>query len=126
MVRGQGFSFSAPAGWSTSRTPQSVTVRGGGSRVSVTTYTLQKPYSPALFAPAARELDGVASKLAAAAGGTLSQKETLTVAGEKIRAYRFGTMRIGFVLVGKREYQLLCENAAAGACALLFKSFTVS
>ena len=49
------------------------------------------------------------------------------VAGEKIRAYRFGTMRIGFVLAGKREYQLLCENRGArGACALLFKSFTVA
>jgi hypothetical protein len=126
VVRGQGFNFSAPAGWSTSRTPRSVAVQGGGSRVSVTTYTLQKPYSPALFAAAAKELDGVAAKLAAAAGGTLSRKQTITVAGEKIRAYRFGTMRIGFVLVGKREYQLLCEKAAAGACSLLFKSFSVA
>jgi hypothetical protein len=101
-------------------------VQGGGSRVSVTTYTLQKPYRPALFAAAARELDGVAAKLAAAEGGTLRQKQTTTVAGERIRAYGFGTMRIGFVLVGKREYQLLCEKAASDACTLLFKSFTVS
>jgi hypothetical protein len=34
-------------------------------------------------------------------------------------------MRIGFVLVGKREYQLLCENPGA-ACAQLFKSFTLA
>ena len=100
-------------------------MQGAGSRVSVTTYTLQKPYSPALFAAAAKELDRVAAKLAAAAGGTLSQKQTITVAGEKIRAYRFGTMRIGFVLAGQREYQLLCEKPG-DACTLLFKSFTLT
>ena len=125
MVHGPGFSFSAPAGWNTSRTPRAVTAQSGKSRVSVTTYTLQKPYTPALFAAAAKELDGVAAKLAAAAGTALSEKQTVAVAGEKIRAYRFGTMRIGFVLLGKREYQLLCEDAGA-ACALLFKSFSVS
>jgi len=99
--------------------------------VSVTTYTLQKPYGPALFTAAAKELDGIAERLAAEAGATLTQKETVQVAGENIRAYRFGTTRIGFVLVGKREYQLLCELPPAGqdtdgACALLFKSFGLS
>ena len=97
----------------------------------MTTYTLQKAYTPALFAAAAKELDGVAARLAAAAGGTLRQKQTLTVAGERIRAYRFATMRIGFVLVGKREDQLLCQSSPVGrdvdgACALLFDTFTVS
>jgi hypothetical protein len=106
-------------------------VRKGESRVSVTTYTLQKSYRRALFAAAAKELDGVAAKLAAAAGGRLSQKQTMIVAGEKIRAYRFDATRIGFVLVGRREYQLLCElprtgQDAASACALLFRSFTLS
>jgi hypothetical protein len=125
VVRGAGFSFSAPAGWSTSRTQRAVRAERGNSRVSVTTYTLQKPYSPALFGAAAKELDGVAAKLAAAAGAALTEKRTVDVAGEKIRAYRFATMRIGFVLVGKREYQLLCEDAG-GACKLLFNSFTLS
>ena len=97
----------------------------------MTTYLLQKPYRPALFAAAAKELDGIAAKLAAQAGESPTQKETTTVDGEKIRAYRFGTTRIGFVLVGKREYQLLCQLPpggldAGGACALLFKSFTVT
>ena len=91
----------------------------------MTTYTLQKPYSPALFAAAARELDGVAAKLAAAAGTALKTRETVSVAGKKIRAYRFGAMRIGFVLVGKREYQLLCQHAD-GACTRFFDSFTLS
>jgi hypothetical protein len=125
VIRGPGFTFSAPAGWRASRSQRSLTVKRGGGRVSVTTYTLQKPYSPALFAAAAKELDGVAAKLAAAAGTKLEARQTLKVAGEKIRAYRFGTTRIGFVLVGKREYQLLCEDAGT-ACDLLFKSFSVA
>jgi hypothetical protein len=102
-----------------------VAVRHGKSLVSVTTYALLKPYSAALFAAASKELDGVAAKLAAAAGSTLTEKQTVAVAGEKIRAYRFGESRIGFVLVGKREYQLLCEGTGS-ACDLLFKSFRLS
>jgi hypothetical protein len=52
-----------------------------------------------------------------------------------VRAYRYdegaSQIRIGFVLVEKREYQLLCRLPAGGAdldgaCALLFDSFTVS
>jgi hypothetical protein len=129
VVRGPGFSFSAPGGWSTNRTQQAVAVLSGTSRVSVTTYTLQKPYRPALFAAAAKELDGIAAKLAAEAGGTLTQKQTVQVDGRKVRAYRFGSTRIGFVLLGRREYQLLCQlppdgKDAAGACALLFRSFS--
>lgn len=128
-MRGPGFSFSAPGGWSTNRTQQAVAVLSGTSRVSVTTYTLQKPYRPALFAAAAKELDGIAAKLAAEAGGTLTQKQTIQVDGRKVRAYRFGSTRIGFVLLGRREYQLLCQlppdgKDAAGACALLFRSFS--
>ena len=97
----------------------------------MTTYTLQKPYRPALFAAAARELDGIAAKLAAEAGEALSEKQTVVVDGKRIRAYRFGTTRIGFVLVGKREYQLLCQlppgaKDTGGACDLLFKSFSVA
>jgi hypothetical protein len=108
-----------------------VAVRSGASRVSVTRYTLQKPYRPALFAAAAKELDGIARKLAAEAGRKLTEKQTVRVDGKRIRAYRFGTTRIGFVLVGKREYQLLCElppngRDADGACDLLFKSFSVA
>ncbi len=96
----------------------------------MTTYTLLKAYRPALFGPAARELDRVAAKLAAEAGGKLAERQTIEVAGRKVRAYRFGSTRIGFVLLGKREYQLLCElppngSDSDGACALLFKSFSL-
>ena len=61
----------------------------------------------------------------------LTQKQTIEVDGRRIRAYRFGSTRIGFVLRGKREYQLLCQLPPAGddtdgACDLLFKSFSLA
>lgn len=103
--------------------------------MSATVFTLQKPYNPALFDRAAKELDGIAAKLAAQAGARLTERTTTTVDGREIRAYRFanGTTqtRIGFLLVGKREYQLLCQTPAGtndpgGACALLFATFNVA
>ena len=108
-----------------------------GPLVSATAYRLAKPYSPALFRRAAKELDGVAAKLAQASGGTVTESVTTTVDGQKIRAYRFTSHpagkpatddRIGFLLEGRHEYQLLCRAPAGsgdpdGACALLFGSF---
>jgi hypothetical protein len=97
----------------------------------VRTFTLVKRYDPARFGAAAKELDGIAAKLATAAGTTLAEKQTTTVGGERIRAYRFGSTRIGFFLSGRREYQLLCRLAPDGAdrdgaCALLFASFNAA
>jgi hypothetical protein len=129
VVHGPGFSFAAPSGWKTSRTLRTVAASGDGSSVSVISSTLQKPYRPALFAAATRELDGLAAKLAAGVGKPLSQKQTIEVGGQKIRAYRFGSARVGFFFFGTREYELLCRlpadgRDAGGACALLFKTFT--
>ena len=101
---------------------------------------LLKSYSPALFTRVAQELDGVAAKLAAQSRGKLTERATTTVDGRRIRAYRFTgrpatgaayAERIGFVLQGKREYQLLCQAATGagdpgGACALLFASFRLA
>jgi hypothetical protein len=128
VVHGPGYSFTAPSGWKTTRTLRTVAVSGEGSSVSVITSTLQKPYRPALFAAATRELDGLAAKLAAEVGKPLSQKQTVEVGGQKIRAYRFGSARVGFFFVDRREYELLCRlptdgRDARGACALLFESF---
>jgi hypothetical protein len=95
---------------------------------------LVKPYSPTLFGRAAKELDQVAVRLATQAGAHLSERSTTTVDGRRIRAYRYATdavqTRIGFVLAGRREVQLLCRAPAGdgdpdGACALLFSSFSV-
>ena len=131
VLHGPGFTFTAPRDWSASRSAHATVARRGGSEVSATAFTLLKPYRPSLFTAAAKELDGIAERLAAQAGETLSERSTTTVDGKRIRAYRFGTTKIGFVLDGKREFQLLCRmppegTDADGACGLLFSTFTVS
>lgn len=143
-VHGPGFRFEAPAGWKATRTATAAVAHPGGTAagatfVSATAFTLRKPYSPALFGRAARELDQVAAQLAKEAHGVLRESVTVTVDGRRIRAYRFTARpaagaasleRIGFVLAGKREIQLLCRapvgsNDPDGACALLYSSFTL-
>ncbi len=134
-ARGPGFTFAAPAGWHVAAGANAVVARKGGALVSATRFPLVKPYRPALFAKAAKELDRVAAELAARSHAKLTESETTTVDGRRIRAYRLAARsyddRIGFLLVGKREYQLLCQAGAGsgdpdGACGLLFSSFTVT
>ena len=141
QVTGPGFAFSVPAGWRVSHTDRSAKAQSGDARPAIVfaaAYRLGKAYAPAQFEAAAKELDGVAAKLAAAAGGTVTSSETTTVDGMKVRAYRFTATahggsyadRVAFVLHGKREVQLLCQAPAGasdpgGACALLFSSFSL-
>ena len=131
-MRGNGFTIQAPAGWQVARTARVVTARRGSALVSVSVFPLVKAYDPAIFDRAAKELDGVARRLAERAGGTITESRTTTVDGRKIRAYRFQAKgletRVGFVLRGKREYQLLCRRPLAGddgACRELVASFRV-
>lgn len=143
VVKGSGFQFVAPSGWTTKSSGTSSEARrdaGGRTMVSATVFTLLKPYSPSLFDRAAKELDRVAAKLAVQSKSKLSESKTVTVDGKKIRAYRLTVHtasgpsfdeRIGFVLLGKREYQLLCRAPVGsgdpnGACALLYSSFKTS
>ena len=124
-----------PQGWQVSRKPNRVTAQQGDALVSVTLFALVKPYDPAKFAAVAKELDRVAATLAARAGGILTDRATATVAGRKIRAYRYTRgdvgLRLGFVLENRQEYQLLCQAPTArgdpdDACKLLFDSFTLT
>lgn len=112
------------------RTAHALVASQGDSLVSVTRYTLLKPYDPELFDRTAKELDRVAARLAARSGGKLDESVTTVVDGRKIRAYRFASkgtaMRIGFVLVGKREYQLVCSGNTGDPCSLLFSSFNAA
>jgi predicted Zn-dependent protease len=119
-VRGNGFRFEVPRGWSLARPPRAVVARHAGELVSVTRFPLLKAYDPDEFAAVRRELDRVAARLDPKARG-----ETVDVAGRKVRAYRYDDKRIAFVLEGKREYQLFCAHAG-GACDLLFSSFALS
>jgi hypothetical protein len=137
VLRGPGFSFSAPATWAVQRTATSVSVRpkrASSMLVSAAVYRIGKAYTPSQFAAAARELDRVAARAAAAAGGTVTRARTSTVAARRGRVYDLDTPRrrihLGFVLSDRREYQLLCEAPRAAAfpddaCALLFASFAL-
>jgi hypothetical protein len=141
VVKGPGFRFDAPAGWTTTSSARAAEAgHDSSTRVSATVFNLLKPYRPALFAAAAQELDRVAAKLAQQSRATLAESKTVTVAGRRIRAYRLTVHpasgaafdeRIGFVLDGKREYQLLCRAPAGsgdpgGGCALLYSTFTLA
>jgi hypothetical protein len=133
-VSGEGFRFEAPAGWTVVKKGQSVAaVDGDVNRVEVLRFTLEKPYRPALFPAAARELDGVASRLAGQLGGKVSDEATTEVAGRKARSYTIDygpgkTQEIVFVLEGSNEFQLLCRRDASAsndACAQLFGTFAL-
>ena len=134
-MRGPGFRFSAPAGWHVAHTATSVSASSHEVSVSARRYTLARPYRPSQFRTAAKDLDSVAARLAHATGGSVVSSETTTVARRRIRAYRISTAtteyRVGFVLAGRREVQLLCRlprgaDDPAGSCALLFASFRLS
>jgi hypothetical protein len=140
VVKGPGFRFEAPVGWATATTATAADARQGAALVSATAFNLLKPYSPKLFPAASKELDRVAENLAAQSRTTLSERKTITVDGQRIRSYRLTVHpasgasfdeRIGFVLRGTREYQLLCRAPVGsrdpdGACDLLYSTFTSS
>jgi hypothetical protein len=133
-VKGDGFSYVAPVGWTVVRKGPSVAaVDGDVNRVEVVRFTLEKPYRPALFAAAAHELDGVADRLANQLAGSVSAQSTTEVAGRKARSYTIDygpgkTQEIAFVLDGSNEFQLLCRRDASSPndnCAQLFATFAL-
>lgn len=129
LVRGDGFTVSVPASWSASVQKGRIAARSGGALVSVTRFRLQRRYEPSMFAAAVPQLDRVAAGLAAEAKAKLTARATEVVAGRRSRVYRYRDSKIGFVLAGRFEYQLLCRSPGGGdpdgACALLFSSFAV-
>jgi hypothetical protein len=125
-VRGDGFSVEVPEGWRVSRTASGVAASSGGALVSVTRFPLRKAYDESQFDAVAKTLDAVAARLAKASGAAVDKAETVTVAGRKVRAYTYGSKRIGFVLAGRDEYQLFCAQQASAGCGLLFDSFTLA
>jgi hypothetical protein len=123
-----------PTGWTVARSGNSVAASSGSlDLLEVLSFTLEKPYSPALFPAASRELDRIAARLAGQLSGHLAERATTEVSGRKVRSYRieYGggkTQQIVFVLNGKDEYELLCRRgtAASGSdCSRLFSSFAL-
>ena len=127
QVQGGGFSFEAPAGW---KVVGATASNGPIDRVQVNAFRLVHAYVHAKQAAAARELDGVAERLARQLKGTVASRRTLRVDGFDARGYSIDhnglTEEFTFVLRGQREYELLCRRSAGvgdAACRELVVSF---
>ncbi len=137
IVAGAGYSFTAPADWTLVRSQRSIQVADGLQLVSVTRFPLLRAFRQELWPKAVPEMDRSAAGLAADQHGTVVSRVTTTVAGQRARRYdiayeRVGKQlieRVGFVLRGKTEYELLCRferGKSASACETLFASFRLS
>jgi hypothetical protein len=129
-VNGRGFRFDAPAGWAVQRSGRLVSASKDGDLVQVATFSLLKPYSPALFDRVERELRMRMRQIAAQTGGTVSGSSTVTTGGIRSHSYQVTAGdrldEYTFVLQGKREYQLLCrrpKSSGGDACERLVTSF---
>lgn len=137
-VTGEGFSFSAPDSWTTTRTSTTVTVRPSTDQptlVSVTTLPLRSRYTPSLFAKVVQGLDRLTASLAEKLNGKVIARRTVVVAGIRSRQYDLAYQkngaglidRITFVLRGKREYYVLCrwpaDEGEPSACGTLQATF---
>jgi hypothetical protein len=106
---------------------------GAVDRVEVRTFELVRPYDASRFAAAARELDGVISRIASQLDGKVTGRATVEVAGRKARSYTIAydgkTQQITFVLRGRSEHQLLCRRLETGddePCRGLLSSFVLA
>jgi hypothetical protein len=137
LVRGTGYTFSAPADWTISRRGREVRVASGLELVSVTRFALVRAYRPELWETVLPELDRAAAQLAQQQNGTISAAQTVTIAGRRARRYdvayehdgRELVERISFVLRGKTEYLLLCRYERGGdaeACDRFLRSFRLA
>ncbi len=134
-VQGQGFRFEIPAGWNVVRKTDSVAASDGKvDLVQIQHFKLEKPYRTAIFAKAARELDGVAAQIAVQNHGKVETMATREVGGRKTRYYRIAygpgkIEEIAFVLIDRDEYQVLCRRPSSAPdtnCAALFSSFALA
>ena len=134
IIAGTGYSFFAPADWSVVRGQRTLQVAHGLRLVSVTRFPLLRTFRTELWPKAVPEMDRSAAALAADQRGAVVARMTTTVGGQRARrydiVYQLGgkklTERVGFVLRGKTEYELLCrfeQVKSSSACDTLFSSF---
>jgi hypothetical protein len=136
VVRGRGYSFSAPVDWNVSRTARELRAAEGSQLVSVTRFALLRGFRPGLWEHVLPELDRAAAGVARQQDGRVAATADIMVAGRRARRYdieyeRDGkelVERIAFVLRGKTEYLLLCRYERGGdtrACDRLLDTFTL-
>jgi hypothetical protein len=133
LVRGGGFQFTAPAGWSIQHTRTTWGASSGQiDLVETATFQTVKTYRPGLFSELPTELGRVAGSLASQVGGKVIGHRRVVVAGRQSWSYRLKTAAsvsdVTFVFVGRREYQLLCRRMPTddtAACQQLLATFTL-
>ena len=136
-MRGTGYAFSAPANWNVARSDQEVRVSKGVGLLSVRRFPLLRAYRPEMWERVVPELDRAAGAVAAQQRGTVTDRQTVTIAGRRARRYdvayehagRKLVERFAFVLRGKVEYLLLCRyesGGETGACDRLLTSFKLA
>ena len=114
-----------------------VRLEDGTDLLSVHRYALQRDFEPQLWAKVVPELDRAADQVAAQQNGTVTERETVKIAGLDARHYEVDyehdgkelTEELGFVLREKSEYLLLCRYERGGdadACERLLATFTLS
>jgi hypothetical protein len=137
LVRGSGYSFSAPTTWQVVRSGREVQASKGVALVSVTRYPLLRAYRSTLFDHVRPELDRAAAGLATQQQGKVAESHTVTISGRLSRSYDIDyahngkqlVERLAFVLRGKTEYLLLCRyvrGGDTGACDRLVATFTLA
>lgn len=130
-VTGSGYAFQTPGDWDVVRAGRTVTASDGEEAVSVTLFSLDRPFRPALWRQVRRELDGVTATLARKLGARVVERRDGRVGGRRARIYRLArasdrTWRLAFVLAGRREYQLLCRGEATEPCDRLLRTFRLT
>jgi hypothetical protein len=140
IVRGNGYHFEAPAGWTVVRSGTQVQAAEGKNSVAlvaVSRFPLLKPAGEKLDPKVVKELDEVADGVADQQHGALLKEETIEAAGREARRYDVAYGRGGkrlierlvFVLRGKTEYLLLCRYEQRGdtkPCDELTRSFRLT
>jgi len=139
-VRGTGYRFDAPADWTVVRSGRQVQAAEGGKSlalVAVSRFPLLRSAGPELGTKVVKELDRVATGIAAQQHGSIASSEATEVSGIEARRYdiayeargRALIERLVFVLRGKTEYLLLCRYEQRGdtkPCDELTRSFRLT
>jgi hypothetical protein len=134
LVRGGGFQFTAPAGWSIQHTRTTWGASSGKvDLVETASFRTVKTYRSELFPRLPKELGRVAASLAKDIGGRVVGQRRVVVAGRQSWSYRLKSATsvtdVTFVFVGREEYQLLCRRAPVGdtaSCQQLLATFALS
>jgi hypothetical protein len=140
IVRGTGYRFEAPAGWTIVRSGRQVQAAEGGNSlalVSVSRFPLLRRAGETLSPKVTKELDRLVTGLAAQQHGSIVSSGNTRIAGREARRYEFEyevrgkplVERVSFVFREKTEYFLLCRFDRGGdtkPCDELLRSFTLT